>query len=111
MTGRVRPCAAGAGRRFVKTPSVERHLRNLARAVLLRRHPILLQGPTSSGKTSLVAYLAAQTGHHFVRINNHQQTDLQVRPDLASESGHLLVTVEFAALWGWHRLEFQPLRR
>ena len=71
-------CAAGAGRRFVQTPSVERHLRNLARAVLLRRHPILLQGPTSSGKTSLVAYLAAQTGHHFVRINNHQQTDLQV---------------------------------
>ena len=70
-------CAAGAGRRFVQTPSVERHLRNLARAVLLRRHPILLQGPTSSGKTSLVAYLAAQTGHQFVRINNHQQTDLQ----------------------------------
>ena len=69
--------AAGGGRRFVQTPSVERHLRNLARAVLLRRHPILLQGPTSSGKTSLVAYLAAQTGHHFVRINNHQQTDLQ----------------------------------
>lgn len=36
-----------------------------------------LQGPTSSGKTSLVAYLAAQTGHKFVRINNHQHTDLQ----------------------------------
>ena len=41
--------------------------------------PPLLQGPTSSGKTSLVAYLAAQTGHTFVRINNHEQTDLQVR--------------------------------
>lgn len=37
-----------------------------------------MQGPTSSGKTSLVAYLAAQTGHKFVRINNHEQTDLQV---------------------------------
>ncbi len=36
-----------------------------------------VQGPTSSGKTSLVAYLAAQTGHTFVRINNHEQTDLQ----------------------------------
>lgn len=35
------------------------------------------QGPTSSGKTSLVGYLAAQTGHKFVRINNHQHTDLQ----------------------------------
>lgn len=38
-----------------------------------------LQGPTSSGKTSLVSYLAAQTGHTFVRINNHEQTDLQAR--------------------------------
>ena len=36
---------------------------------------VCLQGPTSSGKTSLVAYLAAQTGHTFVRINNHEQTD------------------------------------
>ena len=131
----------------MQTPSVTGHLRNLARAALLRRHPILLQvrgsnpvlavrrcttgqlhvqafrqfcrdpgwhqpvrlsvfrqvtrqcvkrdstdcfqsslgtdtvaqGPTSSGKTSLVAYLAAQTGHEFVRINNHQGTDLQVR--------------------------------
>lgn len=67
----------GSQRRFVVTPSVQRQLSHLARAVLLRKHPILLQGPTSSGKTSLVAYLAAQTGHKFVRINNHQHTDLQ----------------------------------
>lgn len=40
---------------------------------------ICLQGPTSSGKTSLVTFLAAQTGHEFVRINNHQGTDLQVK--------------------------------
>jgi hypothetical protein len=45
--------------------------------VCSRKHPILLQGPTSSGKTSLVAYLAAQTGHTFLRINNHEHTDLQ----------------------------------
>ena len=36
-----------------------------------------VQGPTSSGKTSLVAYLAAQTGHRCIRINNHKGTDLQ----------------------------------
>jgi midasin len=42
------------------------------------KHPVLLQGPTSSGKTSLVAYLAAQTGHKLIRINNHEHTDLQV---------------------------------
>ena len=49
----------------------------MARAALLRRHPILLQGPTSSGKTSLVEYLAQRTGHRFMRINNHEHTDLQ----------------------------------
>ena len=38
-----------------------------------------MQGPTSTGKTSMVAHLAAQTGHRCVRINNHEQTDLQVR--------------------------------
>ena len=37
----------------------------------------MLQGPTSSGKTSLVEYLATRTGHRFVRINNHEHTDLQ----------------------------------
>lgn len=67
----------GRGGTFVATSTVLRHLRNLARAVLLYKYPILLQGPTSSGKTSLVSYLAAQTGHHFIRINNHEHTDLQ----------------------------------
>ena len=37
-------CAAdGSGGAFVQTPTVQGHLRNLARAVLLRRYPILLQ--------------------------------------------------------------------
>ncbi|GAB4814206.1 hypothetical protein N2152v2_001252 [Parachlorella kessleri] len=82
----------GKGGSFVLTPAVTHHLRNLARAVLLRRYPILLQGPTSSGKTSLVAYLAAQTGHAFVRINNHEQTDLQeyLGSYVSDESGRLV---------------------
>lgn len=62
---------------YVQTKSVQEHLGNLARAVLIKRYPVLLQGPTSSGKTSLVQYLAAITGHEFVRINNHEHTDLQ----------------------------------
>ncbi|KAF7800661.1 midasin [Senna tora] len=62
---------------YVLTKSVRKHLGNLARAVLIKRYPVLLQGPTSSGKTSLVQYLAALTGHEFVRINNHEHTDLQ----------------------------------
>ncbi len=51
-----------------------------------------LQGPTSSGKTSLVAYLAAQTGHKLVRINNHEQTDLQeyLGSYISNETGQLV---------------------
>ncbi|GAA0141094.1 hypothetical protein LIER_02318 [Lithospermum erythrorhizon] len=64
-------------RSYVLTKSVEEHLSNLARAITVHRYPVLLQGPTSSGKTSLVQYLAAITGHEFVRINNHEHTDLQ----------------------------------
>jgi len=62
---------------YVVTDTVKSHLSNLARAVLLRRHPILLQGPTSAGKTSIIEYLAKRTGHRFMRINNHEHTDLQ----------------------------------
>ncbi|EPS68043.1 hypothetical protein M569_06727 [Genlisea aurea] len=62
---------------YVLTKSVKEHLRNLAQAVFVGRYPVLLQGPTSSGKTSLVKFLAAVTGHEFVRINNHEHTDLQ----------------------------------
>ncbi|XP_026437070.1 midasin-like [Papaver somniferum] len=62
---------------YVLTASVEEHLKNLARAVFIKKYPVLLQGPTSSGKTSLVHYLASITGHKFVRINNHEHTDLQ----------------------------------
>lgn len=37
------PGTDGSGAAFVRTPTVMGHLRNLARAVLLRRYPILLQ--------------------------------------------------------------------
>ncbi|XP_031091675.1 midasin [Ipomoea triloba] len=62
---------------YVLTKTVKEHLKNLARAIFIGSYPVLLQGPTSSGKTSLVQYLAAVTGHEFVRINNHEHTDLQ----------------------------------
>uniref|UniRef100_A0A0E0EYL6 Midasin n=1 Tax=Oryza meridionalis TaxID=40149 RepID=A0A0E0EYL6_9ORYZ len=64
-------------RSYVLTNSVTEHIVNLARAVYIKKYPVLLQGPTSSGKTSLVRFLAAQTGHEFIRINNHEHTDLQ----------------------------------
>ncbi|KAJ9652871.1 AAA ATPase midasin, partial [Neophaeococcomyces mojaviensis] len=62
---------------YVRTASVERNLVNIARAASMRRFPILLQGPTSAGKTSMIEYLAKYSGNKFVRINNHEHTDLQ----------------------------------
>jgi midasin len=62
---------------YIITPSVERNLLNLVRATSTRRFPILIQGPTSAGKTSMIEYLSNFTGNKFVRINNHEHTDLQ----------------------------------
>lgn len=62
---------------YVLTPSVQAKVVGLARTVLTRRFPVLIQGPTSAGKTSAVEYLARRTGHRFVRINNHEHTDIQ----------------------------------
>ena len=39
---------------FVLTPSVQRNVAMLARAVMARNYPILLEGPTSAGKTSVM---------------------------------------------------------
>lgn len=62
---------------YILTSSVQTKLIDLARIVYVRRFPILIEGPTSSGKTSAVEYLARRTGHRFVRINNHEHTDIQ----------------------------------
>jgi midasin len=62
---------------YIITPFVERNMLNLVRATATRKFPVLIQGPTSAGKTSMIEYLAKRTGHKFVRINNHEHTDLQ----------------------------------
>ncbi len=62
---------------YIITPFIERNLLNLVRATSTRRFPVLLQGPTSSGKTSMIEHLARISGNKFVRINNHEHTDLQ----------------------------------
>nr|CAG8526340.1 11509_t:CDS:10 [Entrophospora candida] len=62
---------------YILTPSIKRSLNNLARVLMSKKFPVLLQGPTSAGKTSMIQYLAKCTGHRFVRINNHEHTDLQ----------------------------------
>lgn len=76
---------------FVVTPTVKRSLDALARAASLARYPVLLQGPTAAGKTSLVSHLAKLTGHPCVRINNHDATDIAdyLGSFRAREDGHL----------------------
>lgn len=53
------------------------NLKDLVRIVSMSNHPVLLQGDTSVGKTSLISYLANLTGNKCLRINNHEHTDLQ----------------------------------
>jgi midasin len=62
---------------YIITPTVESRLKQIARAIVTRKYPVLLQGPTSAGKTSLIEHLAKITGNTFVRINNHEHTDIQ----------------------------------
>ena len=38
---------------------------------------ILIEGPTSAGKTSTIEYLAKKTHNKCIRINNHEHTDIQ----------------------------------
>lgn len=62
---------------YILTPTVRKNLRDIARIISLGRLPILLQGDTSVGKTSLISYIAKASGNYCVRINNHEHTDLQ----------------------------------
>ncbi|XP_066110370.1 midasin isoform X3 [Saccopteryx bilineata] len=62
---------------YTLTPSVKLNLRDIVRVVSAGIYPVLIQGETSVGKTSLIRWLAAATGNHCVRINNHEHTDIQ----------------------------------
>ena len=64
--------------KFIVTETINERLRDLCRIIGSgRNYPILLEGPTSSGKTSLVEYIARLTRHKCVRINNHEHTDIE----------------------------------
>ena len=71
--------ALAANPTYIMTETVKSNLAEIARAVSGSNTPILLQGETSIGKTSLITYLARATGNECVRINNHEHTDLQVQ--------------------------------
>ncbi|XP_028903180.1 midasin isoform X2 [Ornithorhynchus anatinus] len=62
---------------YVLTASVKLNLRDIVRVVSAGTYPVLIQGETSVGKTSLIRWLASASGNHCVRINNHEHTDIQ----------------------------------
>ncbi|VDP85277.1 unnamed protein product [Echinostoma caproni] len=63
---------------YILTPTVRSNLKDLARVVAAGGSlPILIQGETSVGKTSLITYLATRVGQVCYRINNHEHTDQQ----------------------------------
>ena len=62
---------------FILTPSFKGLLRQLASVVTVSDFAVILEGPTSAGKTSCVQYLAAVTQNKVIRINNHMHTDVQ----------------------------------
>ncbi|XP_078492436.1 midasin isoform X3 [Ciona intestinalis] len=62
---------------YIMTPSIRENLIQLSRPVSYGKHPILIEGATSTGKTSLITYLGRLTGNKVVRINNHEHTDIQ----------------------------------
>ncbi|EYB82690.1 hypothetical protein Y032_0353g3293 [Ancylostoma ceylanicum] len=62
---------------YVVTKTVKSNLAEIARITCSGRFPVLLEGETSAGKTSIVCHLARITGNAIVRINNHEHTDVQ----------------------------------
>ncbi|KAK6730863.1 hypothetical protein RB195_007370 [Necator americanus] len=62
---------------YVVTKTVKANLAEIARITSSGRFPILLEGETSAGKTSIVCHLARVTGNAIIRINNHEHTDVQ----------------------------------
>lgn len=64
---------------YIVTKSVAKNMQTISRIISLgqRKLPVLIQGNTSVGKTSLIKYIADLTGNKCVRINNHEHTDLE----------------------------------
>lgn len=69
-------------------PTTKRNAWRILRAMQLHK-PVLIEGSPGVGKTSLVAALAAASGHALVRINLSEQTDIMdlLGSDMPVEGG------------------------
>ena len=61
---------------FILTPTFRHLVKRLASIVAVSDYAVILEGPTSAGKTSTVQYLANVTDNKVIRINNHMHTDI-----------------------------------
>ena len=62
---------------FILTPMFIKHLETLIQIVSLSNYAVLLEGPTSCGKTSIVEFLAKCLNQKILRINNNQNTEVE----------------------------------
>jgi midasin len=87
-------------------------LTDLGQAIV-SKNSILLQGPTSAGKTSLVDYLAKRTRNKCVRINDHGRTNIQEYMGcyVSDSKGKLVfqVGILVAAVGNGHRIILDEL--
>lgn len=79
--------------KYIFTECVSKNLNDLARVISIgKKFPVLLQGETSVGKTSLIQWLAKASGNVCRRVNNHEHTDLEeyIGSYVTDESGNLV---------------------
>src|SRR5258708_10637328 len=71
-----------------RAPTARKNMMRILRACQIRK-PILLEGSPGVGKTSLIAALAALSGHRLCRVNLSDQTDIMdlCGSDLPAEGG------------------------
>ncbi|KAL4485768.1 hypothetical protein ABPG72_012308 [Tetrahymena utriculariae] len=62
---------------FLVTDTFKKYIVDLLRAISNSDLPVLLEGPTSAGKTSMVKYIAELAGYKCVRVNNHHHTEIE----------------------------------
>lgn len=67
-----------SSRSYIITKKLKINIYDLLKTISFdNRLPVLLEGPTSTGKTSVVLFLAGLLNQKVLRVNNHKDTDLE----------------------------------
>jgi len=65
------------GKKFILTRTFKKHFLNIMRIITLSNYAVLLEGPTSCGKTSVIEFIGKKIGQKVLRINNNQNTEVE----------------------------------